>query len=67
MGVDNSGNTGSGKGGSMLGVNGAEGHQSTPHPDEIHFGETSHAPGLVTTGFNPKNLGNYPKGKDTST
>lgn len=64
MGVDNSGNTGSGKGSSNLGVNGAEGHQSLSRPDEIHFGETSHAEKCVTTGYNPKNLGNYPKGSD---
>jgi hypothetical protein len=67
MGVDNSGNTGSGKGSANLGVNGAEGHVSIPRPSEIHVNQTSSAPGTVTTGFNPKNLGNYPKGSDRST
>lgn len=64
MGKDASGATGAGMGSNHLGVNGAEAHVPMSHPDEIHFGEVSHAEKCVTTGFNPKNLGNYPKGSD---
>lgn len=45
--------------GKVMAVNGSEGHKPVPRPADIAVNQTSTAPAMVTTGFNPKNLGPY--------